>query len=220
MTTASTDRPDSVSPPLERGSVRSLLARLRRRLQLQMALETAMEVVAALALTGVVLVALDWWLRFGLTARIVLLTMLAVGLLGWLGTRAWKRWRATRLDDLSLAMTLDRFRPGTGGRIADILQLPDMLDEPNGSASPALVRLALDRASEALATSDWSTLWNRRRTAGRGSALFVATLVPIAFAVLAPEVARLARHDGCSVPPSDGHNKPISPSPDWAIAIG
>ena len=86
MTTASTDRPDSVSPPLDRGSVRSLLARLRRRLQLQMALETAMEVVAALALTGVVLVALDWWLRFGLTARIVLLTMLAVGLLGWLGT--------------------------------------------------------------------------------------------------------------------------------------
>ena len=62
-------------------------------------------------------------------------------------------------------MTLDRFRPGTGQQVADVLQLPELLDEPGSSASPAMVRLAVRQASEALAASDWRSLWNRERTA-------------------------------------------------------
>ena len=90
-------------------------------------------------------------------------------------------------------MTLDRFRPGTGGRIADVLQLPELLGEPADAVSPALVRLAVRRASEALAGSDWASLWNRRRTAMRGSALLFALLVPALFAALAPHAARSER---------------------------
>ena len=70
-----------------------------------------------------------------------------------------------RLDDLSLAIVLDRFRPGTGQRVADVLQLPELLTEETPSASPAMVRLAVQQASAALAESDWRSLWNKRRTA-------------------------------------------------------
>ena len=121
----------------------------------------------------------------------------AVGRHRLAGRRAWSAivaflasapsggWRASRLDDLSLAMTLDRFRPGTGQQVADVLQLPDLLGEPATSASPAMVRLAVQPASEALAASDWRSLWNRGRTAARVAALCSsALLVPIAFAAL------------------------------------
>ena len=68
-------------------------------------------------------------------------------------------------------MTLDRFRPGIGQQIADVLQLPGLLDEPRATASPAMVRLAVRRACAALAGSDWGTLWNRKRTALHAAAL-------------------------------------------------
>ena len=81
------------------------------------------------------------------------------------------------MDELSLAMTLDRYRPGTGQQIADVLQLPDLLSEPK-SASPAMVRLAVGRASAALAGSDWGSLWNRQRTVVHTGALLLGVLSP------------------------------------------
>ena len=66
-------------------------------------------------------------------------------------------------------MTLDRYRPGTGQQIADVLQLPDQLNEP--SVSSPMVRLAVRQASDALAASDWRSLWNRKRTAAHAGAL-------------------------------------------------
>ena len=51
------------------------------------------------------------------------------GCLAFLGIRAFRRYQASRLDELTLAMTLDRHRPGTGQQIADVLQLPELLDE-------------------------------------------------------------------------------------------
>lgn len=172
--------------------LRSRLARLRRRLRLQMALEFALDAAVALVGLAALLVLLDWWFRLGLTARLIILGIALLGVLPLLVVRAIRRWRATRLDDLSLALTLDRFRPGTGGRVAEVLQLPDLLDEPPEAVSPALVRLAFQQASEALAASDWALLWNRGRTAMRASALLGALLVPTLFAILAPEAARLS----------------------------
>ena len=102
------------------------------------------------------------------------------------------RRRSAGLDELSLAMTLDRFRPGIGQQIADVLQLPDLLGEPGSSVSPAMVRLAVRRAAEALAASDWRLLWNRRRTAVRAGALVFTLLVPVLFAAIAPDAARLS----------------------------
>ena len=176
----------------EQRALRAQLARLRRRLRLQLALEFAVDAVAALTATAAVLVFLDWWFRFGLPARLVLLSISLAGVLGFLGVRAVRHWRASRLDELSLAMTLDRYRPGVGQQVADVLQLPDLLDGPTSSASGAMVRLAVRRASEALAGSDWRSLWNRKRTAVYAGGLLVGLLAPAVFALAAPEAARLS----------------------------
>ncbi len=176
----------------EQRALRAELARIRRRLTWQLALELAVDAALAVVATAAVLILLDWWLRLDRPARLVLLAIAATSLVAFLGLRAYRRWRSARLDELALAMTLDQFRPGTGQWIADVLQLPMLLDQPGSTVSPAMVRLAVRMASEALAASDWRRLWNRRRTAAHASALVLALIVPAAFAAMAPEAARLS----------------------------
>ncbi len=189
----------------EQGRIRGRLARTRRALRLQMALETALDAAALAAGLGLVLVAIDWGFRPGLATRQALLGIAAVGALVVLAVRSGPRLRACRLGDLALAMTLDRYRPGTGQQVADVLQLPGLLDEPGGSASPEFVRLAVRRATAGLAGVDWRAHWNRGRTAGRGLGLAVALGVPVAFGLAAPATARL----------SDG---PVAPGRGRAVA--
>ncbi|HZW30330.1 MAG TPA: hypothetical protein VFF52_06445 [Isosphaeraceae bacterium] len=176
----------------EQRALRVQLARLRRRLWVQLALEFAADAVVALTATAAVLVFLDWWSRFSLPVRLLLLGLSLVGIVAFLGVRAARRWRSSRLDELSLAVTLDRYRPGVGQQVADVLQLPDLLSEPRASASPAMVRLAVRQACAALAGSDWRSLWNRRRTALHAAALLLGLLVPAVFGWWAPEAARLS----------------------------
>ena len=191
MSTA-TATPELGSLQAEQARLRARLARSRRALRLQMALETALDVAALMVAAGAVLVALDWWLRLGLTTRQVLLGITLAGIAAALLIRCRPRLRAAQLDDLALAMTLDRVRPGTGQQVADVLQLPGQLDEPQSTASPALVRLAVRRASDALAAADWGAAWNRGRSEVRGFALLSILSVPLAFALLAPAAARLS----------------------------
>ena len=172
--------------------LRTQLARLQRRLRIELALEFAADAAVAVTALTAVLVFLDWWFRPGLPVRLVLLTLGLAGVVAALGVRAVRAWRSSRMDGLSLAITLDRFRPGTGQQVADVLQLPDLLDEPVASASPAMVSLAVRRACEALEGSGWRSLWNRKRTLVRGSLLVAGLSVPLAFAWCAPEAARLS----------------------------
>ncbi len=172
--------------------LREQLARLRNRLRLQLSLEFAVDAVTVLAGAAALLVFLDWWFRFGLSTRLTLLSLSLAVIAVFLVIRAVQRWRAAKLDDLSLAMTLDRLRPGIGQRIADVLQLPSLLNEPTASASPAMVRLAVQQACEALANSDWRSLWNRKRTAIHITAFLLCLLLPVGFDLLAPQSARLS----------------------------
>ncbi|MDB5351954.1 MAG: hypothetical protein JWN86_3201 [Planctomycetota bacterium] len=176
----------------EQARLRAWLAGLRRTLRFQMALEFALDATAGAVLAGAVLVTLDATFRLGLSARQILLGVSLIGITSALVIRTIPRLRAVQLDDLSLAMTLDRVRPGTGQHVADVLQLPDQIDEARPSASPALVRLAVLRAADALKAADWEAHWNWDRTAGRSLALVGALLVPIAFALVAPNPARLS----------------------------
>jgi hypothetical protein len=176
----------------EQRGLKAQIASLRRRLRLELGLEVAAATAVVLAATAALLVFLDWWLRFGLSTRLVVLALSLTGVIAALVVRVWQRWQGALVDDLSLAVVLDRFRPGTGQRVADVLQLPELLGEGAPSSSPALVRLAVKHASTALAGSDWRLLWNRRRTAWHAGALIVALLVPAAFSVLAPQAARLS----------------------------
>jgi hypothetical protein len=176
----------------EQRALRGLLRRRRFRLFLQLALEFTSLAAIVLAATAAILVLFDWWFRFGLAVRIVIIVLCIAALAVFLGAEALRRWRASRLDELSLAIVLDRFRPGVGQQIADVLQLPDLMDEPASGASTAMVRLAVGRACSALAESDWRSLWNRRRTAAHAAALVLGILVPAAWAWWAPHAARLS----------------------------
>ncbi len=178
----------------EQRALRAVLLRLRRRLRLELLLEFAADALVVLAVTGAVLVLLDWWFRFGVQVRGVLLLLALAGVLVFLSVRAFKRYQASRLDELTLAMTLDRHRPGTGQQIADVLQLPELLDDAGGATvSQAMVRLAVQRAAAALERSDWRTLWNHKRTVLAAGAVIVGLLVPVWFAVVAPRVGALER---------------------------
>ena len=158
----------------EQVRLRVWLARKRRALRLEMLLEFVLDAVAGTVVAAVVLVALDAWLRLGLTPRQVLLSISLAGLAVALLIRMFPRLHAATLDDLSLAMTLDRIRPGIGQQAADVLQLPELLGQPRSSESPALVLLAVRRASEDLAAAGRETHWNWGRTAGRGLILLGA----------------------------------------------
>ncbi|WP_337174073.1 hypothetical protein [Paludisphaera sp.] len=184
--------PTTENPAEARDRLRADLARLRRRLRLQLALELLTEALAATVAIGALLVTLDWLLRPGLPARGALLAVAVAAILALIVARAARRWRSARLDDLSLALTLDRLRPGLGQRVADVLQLPDQLGAPAGSASPAMIHLAVRQAAEGLGSSGWTRLWNRRRTAAHAALGLVALALPAAFAAIAPDAARLS----------------------------
>jgi hypothetical protein len=176
----------------EQRSLRARLARLRGRLRLQLTLEFVADLTLVVTATAAVLVLLDWWFRFDRPVRLLWLIVGGLGLLSYLVIRAFQRWRAGRLDDLAIAITLDRYRPGVGQHVVDVLQLPDLLDEPTSAASPAMVRLAVRRACDELAGSDWHRLWNFKRTAAHAGLFAVALLIPVLFGSLAPRAARLS----------------------------
>jgi hypothetical protein len=190
--TSAAPLPDVAALREEQRVLRAELDRLRKRLRLQLVLEFAVDAVAVLVATAAILIFFDWWFRFGHALRVILFWIGSIGILTFLTGRGTRRWQSSRLDDLSLAMSLDRFRPGTGQRIADVLQLPELLEEPRSTASPTMVRLAVRQACEALAASDWRTLWNRRRTSLHSAAIIAGLLVPIVFALRAPDAFRLS----------------------------
>jgi hypothetical protein len=161
-------------------------------LHLELALEFAAEAALVLTLSAAVLVLLDWCYRFSLPVRLILLALCIAGVLTTLGVRAFRRWKSAGIDELSLAVALDRYRPGIGQMVADVLQLPDLLNEPMASASPEMVRLAVQRAAAALADSDWRSLWNRKRTWLHSSLLLFSLVVPALFGWRAPHAARLS----------------------------
>ena len=75
----------------EQRALRAQLARLRGRLRLQLALEFAADMAIVLTATAALLVLLDWWFRFSLPVRLVLLSLSLVGVFAFLGIRALKR---------------------------------------------------------------------------------------------------------------------------------
>ena len=165
---------------------------MRNRLRLQLVLEFAVDAMAALVATLAVLILLDWSFRLGLQARIALLVLSVAGVVGFLGVRAVRRWRSAGLDELSLAMTLDRFRPGIGHRIADVLQLPGLLDESGASASVAMVRLAVVQALRLAGGIRLASTLEPRADHRACRGVVVAWLVPVVFATVAPDAARLS----------------------------
>ena len=78
----------------EQRAIRAVLVRLKRRLGFELLLELAADTLIVLASAAAVLVFLDWWFRFGLAVRLILLVFAEVGVLAFLGMRALKRFQA------------------------------------------------------------------------------------------------------------------------------
>jgi hypothetical protein len=186
------DLPALTSLRDEQRALKAQLGRLQRRLWLELGLEFVAEAIALLVVVGAILVFLDWWLRLERPARVALLVAALAAVLVVLVRRARRLGQAAGLDGLSLAVVLDRFRPGTGQHVADVLQLPELIGPGAPTVSQPLVQLAVQRASAALAQSDWRRLWNRGRTAGYAGLFVLALLLPAVFVSLAPEAARLS----------------------------
>ena len=162
---------------------------VRRRVRFELLFEG----IAWLLGVGVALAAasllFDWLLRFGLTTRWSLAVLAGASVLVVIH-RFLLRPLRVRLSAMDLALLLDRRRPGTIQQVANVLELPRLLDE-DPSASPAMVRVAVAENASALRGSDFVALLDQRRWR-RFAALMVAVLVlPAAFAAVAPSTAGL-----------------------------
>ena len=132
----------------------------------------------------------DWWLRFGTSIRIFL-ALLGFAAVAYFAYR--KLWRplSVRLNDLDLAAILDRRRPGVGHQVANVLELPKLLEE-KPSVSPILVHAAVVEHSEELRKVDWSDVFHEKRKR-LAQGLLAGTLVLIVgWWILFPGAARLA----------------------------
>ena len=159
-----------------------------------MALEFALDAAAGTVAAAAVLVALDCVApaRPDAPARSCWASAWP-GLAVALAIRLVPRFRAATLDDLSLAMTLDRFRPGIGPAGRRRAPAPraarraavDRVAGPGAPGRPARERGAGRRRSG-------HALELGPDGGPRGSSSSAPLLVPVAFALVAPDAARLS----------------------------
>ena len=145
-------------------------------------------------LTAAVLVLLDWWFRFSLPVRACAdHAQRSRGSSRFLAVGAVRRWRSSRIDELSLAViarSLPAGRRPAGRRRAPASRAcwtsPGHRPRRRWSGWPS------GKRARRSAGSDWRSLWNRKRTGLHTAALLVGLLVPVLFGWWAPHAARLS----------------------------
>jgi hypothetical protein len=170
-------------------AVRRQLALVRRQLRLHLLLEGLAWTVGVVALLAAVSYAADRWLRLEASTRIALLPLLIAAVLA---VAYWKLVRPLWLDlaDLDLAVILDRRSPGVGQRVANVLQLPDLLAFDPG-ASPSMIQAEVHRQADELGRMDLQSTFNRPRFQRLGAAIVLPAAVLIAASLLWPASASL-----------------------------
>jgi len=172
-----------------RREVQNRLARVRRRLRAQLLVEgIAWGVGTAVFLTALSL-ALDRLVRPELTVRLMLL---ALGGAAFVGVAIYRlRGPVTlELDDLDLAELLERRQRGIGQRLTTVLQLPHLLEQ-DPSASPAMIRAAVEENFAALQKIDLQSTFNAGRRRNVWLLLAGLVVLVVAFCVVDPATAGL-----------------------------
>lgn len=94
------------------------------------------------------------------------------------------------LADHDLAAVLDQHLPGVGQRVANVLELPDLM-QGHAQASPAMVRLAVMEQARELETTDWKWPFDRQAKRRKSLVLAGTIFVAIVFCLAAPGFASL-----------------------------
>lgn len=165
------------------------LAGVRRQVKTRLFVHgVAMVLVTALGLAAATL-ALDWLFRLQLSVRI-LLGLVCLGVIGYVAYKRLLKPLSVKMDELDLAVALDRRCAGVGERIAGVLQLPSLI-AGTAQASPSLVRAAvLDSASD-LHHADFSTAFDQKDWWRSLGSIAGVILAAIAFSGIVPSVASL-----------------------------
>lgn len=178
---------DELQP--RRRQVQRRLHALQRRVRGHLVWEGLAWTFGTIVACAAVSLAVDWLFRLSLPTRLVLL-LPACAAIAWVADRKLVRPLSHRLDDLDLAVMIDRKHPGVSQRAAVVLQLPSLL-EGKIQASPALVRAAVLEHAEALEAVDFSAALNRRRARKCRFWLLGSLAVVCAFTLLWPQTAGL-----------------------------
>jgi hypothetical protein len=169
--------------------VRRQLAAVRRQLRRHLVCEGVAWVIGVAALLIVMSFIVDRWLRLEPGARLALLPM-GIGLL--VATIYFRLVRPLQLPfaDLDLAVIVDRHLPGVGQRVANVLQLPTLLDA-DPAASPSMIRAAVLQQSRELGQLDLRAPFNGDRFRLLSGAILIPTLILVCAAMLWPNTATI-----------------------------
>jgi hypothetical protein len=166
------------------------LAGVRRAMRAHLFWEGMAWTVGVAVLLAAASLLFDRFLRPELSTRLVLLILglVAIGVVAWLKLL---KPLTCRLEDLDLAELLDRRQSGIGQRIANVLQLPELLHAKRIDGSPAMIELAVAEDATALEQVDLKATLNVSRRRKVLTLLVGSAAIVIAFCLLAPSVAAL-----------------------------
>ena len=178
---------DELRPPRE--AVRRRLIAVRRRLRQHLAMEGLAWTAAAVGLSFVGTLSIDWMLRLGLPSRIVILIPLVAAILLIAYRRLFRplRWPLTLPD---IALLLDRVHPGVSQGAAAVIELPDLIGE-RIQASPGMVRAAVLEQARVLEQVDWAGCFDEQRKARFDGLLSLAVLLPTLLVTAFPQTGKL-----------------------------
>jgi len=170
-------------------AVRRQLAGVRGQLRMHLLCEGLAWTVGAIVLLVALSYIADRWLRLETSTRIALLPL---GIVAVLAIAYWKLVRPLwlKLDDLDLAVILDRRSPGIGQRVANVLQLPNLLKDDPG-ASPSMIQAEVHRQANELGRIDLQSHFNRPRFQRLGAAIALPALLLVGAALICPASATL-----------------------------
>src|SRR5262249_52890352 len=172
-----------------RHAVQDRLARVRRRLRMQLLVEgIAWGVGTAVLLAGLSL-AIDRLLRPELTVRLALLA-LAAAALAFVAIRRLHLPVFLQPDDLDLSELLERRQQGLGQRLTTVLQLPNLLEQ-DPSASTSMIHAAVQEDFTALERVDLQATFSASRRRNVLLVLVGFVVLAAAFCIVDPAMAGL-----------------------------
>lgn len=172
-----------------RDAVRRRMAGVRRRVRRRLLLSGVTRTWGVVFAFCALSLAADWYFRLSLPVRIGLLVLGLAGLF-YVAWRRLIRPAFLRLDDLDLAVIVDRRCPGVGQKVASVLQLPALL-EKEILASPSMVHAAVLEHATELERTDLTTAFDRRGQLRLAMLLFATLAIMGGFVALFPQTAGL-----------------------------